>query len=77
VAIDENNNERVVALGEYNEPKNNSRMLQRIPEPKSPTLFIIQWNENGKTSYNHFVSGKNPISIETWKLWCERINKIL
>ena len=76
IAVDENCNERVIAIGEYDEQKNNSRMLQRIPEPNSPTLLIIEWTENGKTFYNHFVTGKNPISLDTWKLWCDKISKL-
>ncbi|MBO5285996.1 MAG: hypothetical protein J6B16_03770 [Clostridia bacterium] len=77
LAMDENNNEKVIALGEYDEAKNCSRMLQRIPEPETPTLLIIEWKENGKTSYNHFVTGKSPVNLETWKLWCKKINQLL
>jgi hypothetical protein len=77
IAVDENNNECIVACGEYDEAKNSSRLLQRIPEPKKPTLLIIEWNENGQTSYNHFVTGKNPISLDAWKLWCKKLDQTI
>ena len=77
IAVAPNGDERVIALGEYNEPKNGARLIQRIPENDSSELLIIEWTENGKTSYNHFVTGKMPWSIDTWKLWSNRLDKCI
>ena len=76
LAIDEDGNESVVAMGGYDEPKNGSRLIQRIPEGGAPKLLIIEWTENGNTHYNHFVTGRMPWSLDAWKIWSKRIDKI-
>ena len=56
IVVGELGNERTVATGEYDEPKNGARFIQRIPESSSPAPLLIEWTENGVTSYNHFTA---------------------
>ena len=64
IAVDEHNKESVVLNGEYDGPENCSRMLQPINETGSPTLFIIEWIENDKKYYNHFIITEGSLEYE-------------
>jgi len=74
IAVDASGAEKVIALGEYDEPKNSSRLIQRIPETHAPAMLLIEWTENGVTSYNHFTTGTMPWSMDAWKRWSDRLD---
>ena len=74
IAVDASGAEKVIALGEYDEAKNGSRLIQRIPETHAPALLLIEWTENGVTSYNHFTTGTMPWSMDAWKRWSDRLD---
>lgn len=38
-------------------------------------LFIIDWEVNGRIYFNHYISGKVPMSLENYKKWLEIIKK--
>ncbi len=61
---------RVAFSGEFNEPGNTSRILQRISE-KGQELLLIEWEENGQRYVNHFITGDKPYEWETIKAWAK------
>ena len=73
--IDESGKERAVASGAFDEPPNQNRMLQLLPE-RGAELWIIEWTSGLNTCRNHFVTGEGPYDFETWRRWNDDLNGI-
>jgi hypothetical protein len=39
-------------------------------------FLIIEWTINGKASYNHYLCGEFPFSLEQYKQWLTAYEKI-
>jgi len=65
-----------VASGKFLALPNVNRMIQRLPESDEAQLWIIEWEHDGKTCYNHFVTGSAPYDFEAWKIWVDILKKL-
>jgi len=75
-ALSADGTERTVALGSYQEGPNSARMIQRIAERENPELWIIQWQEDGRTYYNHFAIHGKDCGFDTWKAWMQKLDQL-
>ena len=65
-----------MALGSYQEGPNSARMIQRIAKRENPELWIIQWQEDGRTYYNHFAIHGKDCGFDTWKAWMQKLDQL-
>lgn len=72
-AYDEGGTGRTIASGICRQPANSSTLIQRIAENDRPELWIIRWQENGKTYTNHVFTGKT--TYETMRKWVRIIGE--
>ena len=75
-AIAADGSQRTVAIGCYDESANSSRLLQQLPERNGQELWIIEWTEDGRRFYNHFVTGAKPYDFAAWRAWTAHLAKL-
>lgn len=66
-AYDENGESVQIASGMAEQKENSSDLIQRISNPAKPQLWIIKWEEDGKSYMNHVLTGIPD--FETVKKW--------
>jgi len=59
----------VVASGRFESNPNETRKIQLLPEVGRQEMWIIEWEEDGKKSYNHYAAGNAPFDFEVWRNW--------
>lgn len=74
ISVTADGTETLLAMGTCAEQPNGARMLQRLAEPESPQLWLIEWEINGERYCNHFVTDSRGAGFDTWKKWNNRIN---
>ena len=70
-AYNENGEAKLIASGIAEQKENSSDLIQRIAETQAPQLWIIKWQENGKTYMNHVLTGM--ADFETMRKWVKII----
>ncbi len=74
-AYDTDGNASVFATGSYDVAPNKVAELSEIAEDGKQQLLIIEWTEDEKTHFNHFVTGEAPYPFATWECWNEILNR--
>ena len=69
LAYDEHGTKRVAATGVCQQAPNSSAVFLRLLERETPELWLIRWEENGNTYYNHCITGKAPYDISAMRRW--------
>ena len=67
---------RELMAGDFSVAPNTTLLTTSMPTPARQALLILEWDIDGKTYYNHFVTGKPPYHFETYQTWCTALNKI-
>lgn len=65
--------ERTVLTGEFCSEANKSAEFARPAEGDRAELWLIEWEENGKISKNHYVTGKRPYDLSVYRRWLDRL----
>ncbi len=72
-AYDKNGNAEVIDKGEITQGKNSTSFIKSLGQMSEPKLLIIEWEQDGKTFFNHAFTGF--ADYETMKNWLTVIAK--
>ena len=65
-----------IAQGRLAELPNGCRLIQQLPAGEGEKMWLIHWETDGQTGWNHFASGSGHAPFETWRQWhgllCQR-----
>ena len=72
-AVSADGTERPVLTLPYRIDGNRSVHVSTPEEGKDAELWIIEWEENGKTARNHYVTGKHPYDLAVYRAWLSKM----
>ena len=73
-AVTADGSERTVLEGPYRASPNAVTVLA-APVEGDAELWLIEWEENGKISRNHFFTGTRPYDYDVYKMWLEKLGE--
>ena len=76
IAVDKKGNKKEIASGRFSQKENSVSLIQKLPEAAEPELWIIEWEEDNKTYYNHFTPNYKTGDIDIWKIWQKELDRI-
>ncbi len=68
-AFDKDGKSEILATGELTQAKNSVSLIKDLGQMSEPKLIIIEWEQNGKTYYNHAFTAFTD--YEVMKRWLE------
>lgn len=75
-SIDQKGERRDVACGSYAGKPNGAEVLQSVADTEDTELYVIEWQEDGKTYYNHFATASQHADIAVWHMWSDELDRL-
>ncbi len=72
-SVDTAGRERELLAGNFEVEPNQNPLLRLAPRPAEQALWIIEWQTDGRRSFNHFVTGEPPYDFGVFQSWCARL----
>ena len=62
-----------ILSGRYEAPANETVEIGAFELPAEPSMLVVEWQDEGGTARNHYLTGVPPLDLTTVRSWCEGV----
>lgn len=59
----------VLGAGDFRVPANSTAMAGAVPAPARPSMFLLEWREEGRSHVSHYLAGPRPFALADVQRW--------